>query len=109
MAADGEDDGYPIPDDPALAQFAEAFGRAGLWFELVDPRWRLVYVSEDLRLAQGFMIERMPVMAGVGYFSADAMTQHEHAPGGDGVLEVMASTFGAVGGWTIETCKLTAN
>ncbi len=44
---------YPLPDDPSLAETARALRDTGHWAWLVDDRWRLVYVTDELRLTFG--------------------------------------------------------
>jgi hypothetical protein len=46
----------PLPDDPVLAEAAVALNAAGQWAEIVERSWRLIYTTDDLRLAQGAML-----------------------------------------------------
>ena len=48
----------PLPDDPLLAEMASSLRDAGHRAEIVDADWRIVYTTDELRLAQGFMVER---------------------------------------------------
>jgi hypothetical protein len=64
----------PLPDDPVLAETAVALNDAGQWAEIVDRNWRLVYTTDDLRLAQGAMLDLAPVPLGAHYYSAEAMS-----------------------------------
>jgi class 3 adenylate cyclase len=43
------DDGYPLPDDPALAEVARAVEERGFAAEIWDAEWRLVYISAEYR------------------------------------------------------------
>ena len=38
----------PLPDDPVLAEYAQAFNRAGYWCLVFDAEWRFVYMSDEL-------------------------------------------------------------
>ena len=44
---------YPLPDDPTLATLAAALRDAGHWAQICDDRWRLVYVTDELRRTFG--------------------------------------------------------
>lgn len=60
----------PLPEDPMLAEMASALRAAGYWGWIVDPDWRLVYMSEDLRLSFGGSVEMVPVPLGEHLFGA---------------------------------------
>jgi class 3 adenylate cyclase len=62
---------YPYPQDPALADVAEALHTAGHWALIVDDRWNLVYVTDELRLTFGANIELAPFAIG-RYFLGEA-------------------------------------
>ena len=44
---------YPLPDDPLLAETARALRDTGHWAWIVDDQWRVVYVTDELRLTFG--------------------------------------------------------
>lgn len=48
-----EEESYPLPDHPALAEVAAALRNTGHWAIVVDDRWRVVYVTDELRLSFG--------------------------------------------------------
>lgn len=62
VATDSES--YGLTDDPLLAEVALALNEAGHWAEVVDPEWRVVFVTDPLRAARGFLIETAPSVAG---------------------------------------------
>ena len=64
----------PLPDDPVLAEAAVALNDAGQWAEIADRDWRLVYMTDDLRLAHGAMVNLVPVPLGAHFYSAEAMS-----------------------------------
>ena len=39
----------PLPDDPVLAEFAQALAEAGQSAQILDPEWRTLYMTDDLR------------------------------------------------------------
>ena len=62
----------PLPDDPALAEWAATLNKAGYWAQMYDARWRLVFVTDALRLSHGDTgaVTIQPI--GVHFFSAEA-------------------------------------
>jgi hypothetical protein len=59
---------YPLPEDPTLAEVAIALRDAGHWGSVVDDRWRLVYVTDELRLTIGGHKELAAFAIGKHYF-----------------------------------------
>ena len=53
MVAHGEKEPYPLPDDPVLAEVALALRTTGHWAFVMDDRWRLVDVTDELRRSFG--------------------------------------------------------
>jgi class 3 adenylate cyclase len=52
-----------------LADAARAIGAAGHWGWIVDDRWRALWVSDDLRLSFGALVEYAPFELGAHMFS----------------------------------------
>lgn len=51
---DGESKGtYPLPEDPSLAEVSQALQDSGHWGYVVDERWNLVFVTDELRMTFG--------------------------------------------------------
>jgi class 3 adenylate cyclase len=46
-------DPFPLPDDPTLATFATVLNELGHSSNVLDARWRLVFVTDELRLTIG--------------------------------------------------------
>jgi len=63
----------PLPDDPVLAHYAEAFNRAGHWAEISDASGRLVYVTDDLRRTYSGSSDLAPVPVGLFYWGPEAL------------------------------------
>jgi hypothetical protein len=58
-----------LPEDPRLAQVARTVERAGIVAELVDPEWRLVWVSSEFKHVMG---EQDDERIGVGLHLVEA-------------------------------------
>jgi class 3 adenylate cyclase len=69
----------PLPDDPVLAEAAIALRDSGYWAEIVDAAWRLVYVTDDLRLGSGGMVEQVAVPLGVHHFGPELLAARERS------------------------------
>jgi class 3 adenylate cyclase len=91
----------PLPDDPALASMAVALRDAGHWAEIVDRDWRWVYVTDDLRLSYGGLLELVPVPLGAYYFGPDALRARQKWPTGANRVEFVRETFEQIGGWAL--------
>ena len=63
---------YALPDDPALAEVAGALLAAGHWGLIVDDRWRLVYVTDELRLTFGANLGLAPFAIGEHFFGEES-------------------------------------
>ena len=64
----------PLPEDPFLRVHAEALEASGNFGQIVDDRWRLVFMTGELRRAWGSVDggELAPVVLGAHYFSPEA-------------------------------------
>jgi class 3 adenylate cyclase len=63
---------YPLPDDPLLADAAAALHDSGAWGHVVDHRWNLVYVSDELRFSFGGGGELASFPIGHHYFGPES-------------------------------------
>lgn len=61
---------YGLPEDPALADVAMALRDAGHWAWVVDNHWRLVYVTDELRLTFGGNVELARFAIGEHFFES---------------------------------------
>jgi hypothetical protein len=90
-------DGYPLPEDPTLAEMAVAMRDATHWASIVDAEWRIVYVTVDLRLAGGYMVERLAVQTGLHMFGAESLNMQLEARTGAIALETMRTYLAQFG------------
>jgi class 3 adenylate cyclase len=91
----------PLPEDPMLAEVASSLRDAGHWAEIVDPEWRIVYTTDEMRLAKGFMVEPVPLTLGMHMFGAESIATEEQSPAGGKVIEVYRETLASIGGWVL--------
>ncbi len=85
----------PLPEDPVLAEVAVAMREAGHWAEIVDASWRVVYMTDDLRLGSGGMLELVPVPLGLRQYGPEWMEEVEQWRMSS--LDMVRQTFRAVG------------
>jgi class 3 adenylate cyclase len=91
----------PLPQDPLLAEMASALREAGHWAEIVDPEWRVVYTTDELRLAQGFMIEPTPLTLGMHMFGEECIAGQEQSAHGDKKIDSYRDTLASIGEWVL--------
>jgi class 3 adenylate cyclase len=60
----------PLPQDPMLAEMASALSDGGQWGWVLDADWRLVYMSDELRLSFGGSVEMVSTLLGEFFFGA---------------------------------------
>ena len=72
MSGDGRES-YGLPEDPLLAEVAAAMNATGNWGQIVDDRWRLVYVTDELRLTFGGNDELASFAIGEHFFGPAAL------------------------------------
>ncbi|HMS62094.1 MAG TPA: adenylate/guanylate cyclase domain-containing protein [Solirubrobacteraceae bacterium] len=92
---------YPLPDDPALADVAASLEGAGHWGWVVDPRWRIVYVTDELRLTFGGNVELASWPIGTHMFSPEFLAATRQWRFGTTTDDLFRSNFAAVGGWAL--------
>jgi class 3 adenylate cyclase len=92
---------YPLPEDPALASVAAALRDAGHWGEIVDRDWRWVYMTDDLRLSHGGLLQLVPVPLGAHYFGTEAVSARLKWPTGSNRVEFVRESFEQIGGWAL--------
>jgi len=59
----------PLPEDQVLASAAHALNSAGHWAYVLDPSWRLVFATDELRLSFGDTGASTSVPIGCHWFS----------------------------------------
>jgi class 3 adenylate cyclase len=67
-----EFESLPLPDDPMLAAWASTVNAGGYWANVYDASWRLVFVTDDLRLSLGDTGPISFMSIGSHVFSAEA-------------------------------------
>lgn len=68
---------YPLPEHPLLAEAAAALRDAGHWGMVVDQDWRLVFVTDDLRVTFGAGLELAEFAIGCPIFGPETLTAME--------------------------------
>jgi class 3 adenylate cyclase len=92
---------YPFPRDPALADAAEALLAAGHWALIVDDRWNLVYVTDELRLTFGANIELAPFAIGRYFLGEEAALVARSWRFGMNSTELYRAFFAGVGAYVL--------
>ena len=91
----------PLPEDSALAAIAAALREAGHWADIVDRRWRHVYVTDELRLSFGGLQELVPVAIGAHYFGPEAASLRLRWRTGPNTTQLLRQVFAFIGGWVL--------
>jgi class 3 adenylate cyclase len=91
----------PLPEDPLLAEMASSLRDAGHWAEIVDPGWRIVYTTDELRFAQGFMVKPARLTLGMHMFGEECITAQEQSPAGGKVVDVYREVLASIGDWVL--------
>ena len=87
----------PLPEDPALAEMAVAMREAGHWAEIVDASWRVVYMTDGLRLGAGGMLELVSVPLGSRMYGPEWLAAYERVRAGPVALDMVREAFREVG------------
>ena len=102
MATLAADEPCPLPDDPVLADVASALNEAGAWGFVVDDRWRMVYMTDDIRLSNGGLSERVPVPLGAFWFGEETIDTMLQWSGRVFAVEAWRTSLGHVGPMLLE-------
>ena len=98
LSVEADKGSYPLPEDPVLAAVAAGLSEAGYWALVVDDRWRLVYVTEEIRLSVGATTERAEFALGGHLFGTEVVNSAMRRPRGPNTIEVQRAWFTALGG-----------
>ncbi len=71
---------HALPEDPALAEVAASLQGAGHWGWVVDPQWRILFVTDELRLTFGGNVELADWPVGVHMFSPEFLAATRAVP-----------------------------
>lgn len=91
----------PLPDDPVLAATAAAFNDAGQWAEIVDPEWRSVHMTDEVRWMYGGRVELAPFPVGAHMFGPERVSMAMEWRGGQFPLEITRRIFAMYGPWIL--------
>lgn len=91
----------PLPDDPALAATAAALNEAGYWAEIVDPNWRCLYMTDDIRLSYGGLVELAPYPVGDHIYGPERTNTAMDWRSGLFTMEVIRNGFTGLGPWIL--------
>lgn len=97
-----DESGYPVPDDPCLAEMALSLSNGGHMASIVDRQWRTVFVTDGLRLASGFMVEIAPVRYGLFEFGSKYITSQLSLRAGSNAVNNARRLLEGFGAWVIE-------
>jgi class 3 adenylate cyclase len=92
---------YPLPEDPALAEVAEALRDTGHWGWVVDSRWNVVYGTDELRLSFGAGAELARWAIGAHLFGPESIDASLSWRFGSNSPELMRVMFAFLGGWVL--------
>jgi class 3 adenylate cyclase len=95
----GNPETCPLPENPVLAEMAEALNRAGLWAYVLDPEYRVVYMTDELRRSNGGLVEMVRVPLGAHLFGADFLDVALDWP--TWTLDTARRMFTAMGSWVL--------
>ncbi len=89
---------YPLPDDPVLAEAAAALRETGHWAWVVDAHQRLVFVTDELRRTFGGLVELAPFAIGKHIFGPEAVRASQQWRLGSNTIELQRRFFVGLGG-----------
>ena len=92
---------YPLPEDPALAEVARAIRDTGHWGWIVDDRWNVVYVTDELRFTFGAGVELAQWAVGAHAFGPEAVAASQRWRFGANNTELYRVLFGFLGRWVL--------
>ncbi len=92
---------YALPEDPVLAEVAATLQGAGHWGWVLDDRWRVVHVTDELRLTFGGNTELSRWPIGAHFFGPEFREATRGWRFGTTTEALFRSNFAAVGGWVL--------
>lgn len=95
------DEPCPLPEDPSLAEAAAALRDSGHWGFVVDDRWRLVYMTDELRLSFGAQVEMVPIALGEHFFGPHQVEVARAWPFGPNMAALYSLMLRALGAWVL--------
>jgi class 3 adenylate cyclase len=95
----GNSETCPLPEQPVLAEVAEALNQAGLWAYVLDRDFRVVYMTDELRRSNAGLVEMVRVPLGAHLFGVDFLDAALEWP--TWTLETARRMFAAMGPWVL--------
>jgi class 3 adenylate cyclase len=90
-----------LPEHPVLAELASALNRAGAWAHIFDRDYRVVYMTDDIRLTNGGLVEMVAVPLGTYGFGREYLDAVLSWPGGGWTIDAARGIFSALGPWAL--------
>lgn len=90
-----------MPEDPVLAEVAAALQGSGHWGWVVDDRWRIVFVTDELRFTFGGHTELSHWPIGEFFLGPEFVAAGLTWRFGTTTETLFRSNFAAVGGWVL--------
>jgi len=97
-----DQESYPLPDAPLLAEAAATLNQNGQWGTVVDHRWRTAFMTDDLRLTFGGQLSRVPLALGDHFFGPEALKLALAYRAGSNTVEFYRELFAALGAWVLQ-------
>lgn len=94
-------DRYPYPDDPVLANAAEALEETGHWAWVLDADWRLVFVTDATRWSYGGGVARADLPVGLPFFGPEGIATARTWRFGPNSSEHMGRFLAPLAGWML--------
>ncbi len=91
----------PLPEHPVLADVASALNQAGTWVLVLDREYRIAYMTDELRLTFGGLMETVPVPLGAFIFEPKFIDQALEWPGVRWTPDTARAFFSALGPWAL--------
>jgi class 3 adenylate cyclase len=92
---------YALPEDPTLADVAQSLQDAGHWAFVVDDRWRVVFVTDELRLSFGGTVELARFAVGKHLFGPESVRATKEWRIGSLGTAIVEATFAGLGGYVL--------
>ncbi len=91
----------PLPDHPLLATWASALNDAGYWAVLMDAEWRIVFVTDEMRLSHRDMGVATPPPIGAHFLSVEWREFNQTLLGASQPSEDLRASFLKTGGFVL--------
>jgi class 3 adenylate cyclase len=91
----------PLPEHPVLADVASALNEAGVWGFIFDREYRLAYMTDEMRLTFGGLVEMGPAPLGAHLFGPDFTNAALGWRGARWTLDTARSFVSALGSWAL--------